>query len=239
MGYIDIHSHILPQMDDGSQSMEQSLEMLRIAESEGITEIFATPHYKSGRLRADSREVSKALQRLQKAAVEEGLEIQLYPGTEIYYRSELEDKLDNGELHTMNGSNYVLVEFSPLEDYSYIRNAMDDILSMGYQPILAHVERYQCMLKDKKRVSELRDMGCGIQANAGSITGDFGFTAKHFLWKLLKEELIDYIGTDAHNADKRKPTMQKCADMLYKKCGQEYADALLFGNAVKDFLELD
>lgn len=239
MGYIDIHSHILPQMDDGSQSMEQSLEMLRIAEAEGIAVMFATPHYKSGRFRADSKEVSRALQKLQRAAAEEGLEIQLYPGTEIYYRSELEDKLDNAELHTMNGSNYVLVEFSPLEDYAYIRNAMDDILSIGYQPILAHVERYQCMLKDKKRVLELRDMGCGIQANAGSITGDFGFTAKHFLWKLLKEELIDYIGTDAHNAEKRRPAMKKCASLLYKKCDREYTDALLYGNAQHDFLELD
>lgn len=239
MGYIDVHSHVLPGLDDGAQDMQQSLEMLRIAESEGITDIIATPHYKSGRFRADSGEVSKRLHKLQTAAKEEGLAIRLYSGTEIYYHSELEEKLEKQEIHTLNQTDCVLVEFSPFENYSYIRNAADDIMSLGYVPIIAHVERYQCLLKDDKKVKELKDMGCGIQVNASSITGDFGFAAKRFTRKLLKQKLIDYIGTDAHNTEKRKPAMQKCADVLYKKCDAKYADALLFGNAQRDFLDVD
>lgn len=234
MGYTDIHSHILPGLDDGSQSMEQSLEMLRIAEEEGTSDIIATPHYKSGRYRADSNQVSKRVSQLQTAAKNEGLKIRIYPGTEIYYHSELEEKFDNKELHTLNDTSWVLVEFSPFENFGYIRNAADDLLSLGLQPVIAHVERFQCLLKDVKKVQELKNMGCGIQVNASSIVGEYGFMAKRFTRKLLKLGLIDYIGTDAHNTEGRKPSMKKCADIIYKKCDKEYAEAVLFGNAQKN-----
>lgn len=237
MGFVDIHSHILPGIDDGAGSMEQALEMLRIAQSEGITDIIATPHYKSGRYKADSREVSRLLEKLQRAAEEESIAVRLYPGTEIYYHSELEERLDSGNLHTMNYTDFVLVEFSPFEDYGYIRNAAEDILSMGFVPVMAHVERYQCLLKDEERVQELKDMGCCIQVNASGIVGDYGLAAKRFTRKLLKKQLVDYVGTDAHNTDKRKPAMQKCADILYKKCSREYADAVLYENSRHDLLE--
>ncbi len=236
MGYIDIHSHILPGLDDGSQSMEQTMEMLHIAEAEGITHIIATPHYKAGRFRADSEEINRLIEEVQKNAVLDGLKIRIYPGTEIYYRSELENRLDSGDIHTLNHTAHVLVEFSPFEDYAYIRNAAEEIFGIGYVPVIAHVERYQCLLKDIKKVQELKNMGCGIQVNASSITGDFGLTAKRFTGKLLNLELIDYIGTDAHDIGKRKPAMQKCAERLFKKCSEAYAKKLLYKNAYHDFL---
>lgn len=231
MTYIDIHSHILPTMDDGSKSLEESLDMLRIAQKEGITHMIATPHYKSGHFRADSREVNRRLEELQSAAVQAGLTIKLYPGTEIFYRSEIEDRLEQGELCTMNHTDFILVEFSPLEDYIYIRNAVNDIYSMGYRPILAHVKRYRCMLQDEKRVEDLKSMGCGIQVNAGSIAGNYGLRIRHYTQKLLRKELVDYIGTDTHNTGERCPAMRKCADIIYRKCNSKYADSILFGNA--------
>lgn len=231
MDYIDIHSHILPDMDDGACNIEDSMEMLRIAKSEGISGIIVTPHYKSGRFRADSGEIHAKLQQLQRAADAETLNIKLYTGTEIYYRSELEDKLEREQLCTMNETEFILVEFSPFEDYIYMRNAVNDVLSMGYRPILAHVERYHCMLQDIQRVDDLKSAGCGIQVNAGSITGDFGLKVKHYTHKLLKNEWIDYVGTDAHNTEGRRPAMQKCADIIYKKCSLRYAEAVLSENA--------
>lgn len=231
MGYADIHSHILPHMDDGAENMAESMEMLRIAAGEGISWIIATPHYKSGRFRADGGAVREKLAQLQEAADAEGLNIKLYPGTEIYYRSELEEKLDRKYLCTMNDTDYILVEFSPFEDYIYIRNAINAVFGMGYRPILAHVERYQSMLQDIHRVEDIKSIGCSIQVNAGSIAGDYGFKAKHFTHKLLKRKLVDYIGTDAHNTGKRSPDMRRCADILYKKCDRMYAEEILFGNA--------
>lgn len=237
MGYVDIHMHVLPQLDDGAQNMEMTLEMLRIAEVEGITHIIATPHYRTGHFPANSNGQRAILNKVQQLAREQGIGITLYLGNEIYYRSELDEKFRNGRLCSMNGSDYVLVEFSPLESFLYIRNAMDDLFGMGYIPILAHAERYQCMCKKWDYIREIRDMGCDIQVNAASVIGENGFVCKHFVHNLLKHDLVDYIGTDAHNTSGRRPAMKKCAELLYKKYERSYVDALLFGNARERLLE--
>ena len=238
MKLIDIHSHLLPYVDDGAKDMDMTLEMLRIARADGITDIIATPHYKAGRFKGDAARTRELLEEIRGLMEKEKIDIRLYPGNEIYYRSELEDKLESGALSTLNGSGYVLVEFSPLEDFVHIRNAMEDLLGMGYVPILAHAERYQCMTKRPEHVRELKEMGCDIQVNADSVTGETGLRCKWFVRKLLKEYLVDYIGTDAHGIDKRKPTMKKCAELLYRKYDKAYADALLFRNAEKRLLSI-
>ena len=233
MGYIDIHFHVLPDMDDGAKDMETALEMLRIAQAEGITDIIVTPHYTSGKFRADSQKMTKQLELLRKMASEAGIEMNLYPGTEVYYRGGLEAKFEAGELSTMNGTEYVLVEFSPAEDFMTIRSAADDLFSMGLHPILAHVERYQSLYKNLQYLRELRNMGCEVQVNAGSIIGKDGYRVKRRVRRLLKEQLVDYIGTDAHDTISRKPQIRKCADTLYKKYDKAYVDAVLFQNARK------
>lgn len=233
MNYIDIHSHVLPCMDDGAGDMETALEMLRIAQAEGISDIIVTPHYTSGRFRADSRRLQEQLDMLREKVLEEGLSVNLYSGTEVYYRGGLEEKFESGEFCTMNGTEYVLVEFSPTEDYLGIRTAVDDLFCMGMHPILAHVERYQCLCKSPQYLRELKNMGCEFQVNAGSVTGESGFVIKRRVHRLLKEELIDYIGTDAHDVGMRKPAIKKSARILYKKYDKSYADAVLFQNAAK------
>lgn len=236
MGFVDIHSHILPYMDDGAQDFDQALQMLDMAWEEGITHMIATPHYKQGRYRADTQAVLQQVEELQGMAQDQGIPVQIYPGTEVFYRGGLEEKLDRGKLWTLNGTEYVLVEFAPLEEYSYIRNAVDEMLGMGYKPVAAHVERYRCFLRDADRVRELKTMGCRIQVNSGSVAGEFGYLSGRFTRGLIQKELVDYLGTDAHDLNKRRPLMKKCAEFLLKKCSQEYAYALLFGNAMTDLL---
>ncbi len=233
MRIVDIHSHILPGVDDGSKSMDETLRMLRIAQSEGITDMIATPHYQSKRFFTPAEKVREMTEELQVEAAAQGIFITLYPGTEIYYRSGLEAHLNKGELATLNGGSHVLVEFSPFEEFSYIRNAMEDFRGMGYRPVLAHVERFACLLENIGRVRELRGMGCRIQANAGSISGDYGFRVKRYLHGLLREELIDYVGTDAHNAAGRAPRMKKCRELLQKKYHADYVERLLWKNALE------
>lgn len=236
MGYTDVHCHILPQVDDGSQSMEETMEMLRIAADSGITSMIVTPHYKKGRVGIPREKIGSLLQQVRERAEEEGIPIRLYPGTEIYYNSSLEEKLENGWLSRMNDTDFVLVEFGPMESFPYIRNAIEDIFSLGYRPIIAHVERYDCMLDKVDHVRTIHDMGCLVQVNAGSVTGNYGFRVRHFIRKLLKERLVEFVGTDAHGVSERPPEMSKCADLIYKKCEKEYADAILFGNAEKYLL---
>ncbi len=231
MGYVDIHSHILPGMDDGAKNMAQTLEMLRVAQAEGIDRIIATPHYKMGRFGASTAKIKEVIAAVKAAAAAEGIDIAIYPGNEIYYHSELEERLENGRIATLNDTDTVLVEFSPTDSYTYIRNALDDVMSMGYQPILAHIERYQCMVKTPSHAADLKDMGVLIQMNADSATGETGFLIKRYCHTLLKEQLVDFMGTDAHSPLKRRPAMEKCAGMLYKKYPRGYADQILFQNA--------
>ncbi|MBR6478339.1 MAG: protein-tyrosine-phosphatase [Lachnospiraceae bacterium] len=236
MGYIDIHCHVLPGVDDGSQSMDESLEMLRIAQENGISDMIVTPQYKQGRVGTPREAIGRMIEEVGKYAQLSGINVKLHPGTEIYYNSSLEEKFESGWLATMNDTEYVLVEFSPMETYSYIRNAMDDVFSLGYKPILAHVERYQCMLAKLDNVKDLHDLGVLIQVNADSVAGTFGFKIKHFIKKLLKEQLVDFIGTDAHDEKRRKPELAKCAEVLRKTCDASYADAILFENAAQVLL---
>lgn len=236
MQFIDIHSHILPYMDDGAKDEKMSLAMLRIAENEGITDIIVTPHYRQGHYRGERKDVERALSKMRELMKKENIHINLYPGNEIYYRSELEEKFDSGVLSTMNDTEYVLVEFSPMEDFLYIRSAVEELFSIGYIPIIAHVERIQCIEKKIEHARTLKKMGCELQVNASSAMGEVCFFCKHFVHKLLKEALVDYIGTDAHNVEKRPPKMKKCAEMLYRKYDKKYVDSILYANAANRLL---
>ena len=202
---VDVHCHIMPGIDDGSRDITETLEMLKIAQSEGITHMLATP---------------------------QGTDIKLYQGNEILFHDEMCEELDNGRISRINGTDYVLVEFMPSDPYQYIRNSLDEIMSEGYQPVIAHVERYGCMVDDIENVRRLSRMGVEIQVNASSITGDTGKEIKKFVHKLLKEQLVDYVGTDAHRCEgSRTPMMKECSRMLYKKYDEGYVDSILYGNA--------
>lgn len=232
---IDIHSHILPGIDDGSQSMEQTLKMLRIAEEEGITDMIATPHHKYGRHNASPATVNRLRDEVQKLALEEGLHIRIHTGNELFYYTDIEDVIREERICYMGNSDCILVEFNPMENYTYIHNALYQLQCNGYQPVIAHIERYLCIAKDKKKANELHDMGIRIQVNADSIVGDNGFGIKGFTKYLLKNELIDYVGTDSHSHERRAPRMTKCVNLLYKKYNKEYVDRILYLNAEEDF----
>lgn len=237
-GIVDIHCHILPGIDDGSQSMSETMRMLEIAQKEGITHIVVTPHYKIGHHNAASGDVADLMAVVRENMIAGNLDISLYRGNEIFYYREIPEALDTGEISGMNGNERVLIEFFPTERFAYMRDALDNLLGDGVIPILAHVERYECLVKDMQKVYELRAMGTEIQANASDIMGGAGFRTKRFLHKLLKKEWIDYIGTDAHRMKGRAPHIKACAERLYRKYGSEYADAVLFANAAERILKL-
>lgn len=231
MGYIDMHSHILPGLDDGSRSMEQSLAMLRIAYEEGITTMIATPHNMPGKGRPSKETIREKIHLLQIKADEENISIKILMGTEYYYREEVLNQFEEENAITMGASDHVLVEFNPMEEKSYIRNAINDINSTGYTPIIAHIERYVQLMKDFDTVEDLSKMGALIQVNAASITGDNGRQAKSDTKKLLKRDLVDFVSTDAHSHGHRAPYIRKCATILSKRYGADYADKLLYRNA--------
>lgn len=231
---IDLHCHVLPGVDDGSSSMEESMEMLRIAACEGIVKMIATPHYKAGRKNVSVDGITRRIEQLQQCIDEEQLGIELLPGNEILYFDELIEELETKSLRTLCDSNYVLVEFLPGDSYKKIRNAVDALIGDGYIPVLAHVERYECLVKDMGLIKELIELGARVQINAGSVAGKHGWKIKKYVCQLLKEQLVDYIGTDAHDRNNRKPEMLKCiAVLIKKKIDSSYITAITHDNAMK------
>ena len=227
-GYIDIHSHILPGVDDGAENLEMSLKMLQIAQTEGIRRIILTPHNKPMRHNVGPESMGRRMEELQEALDQSGMEIRLYAGSEIYYRSDIVELLDNGKVCSMAGSDYVLIEFNPMDDYDYIRGGIYQLMAGGYKPILAHAERYKCVSASVQKAEELVSMGCYIQLNAGSVMGNFGYVTRHFCKQVLKKQLVHFVATDAHRADgKRAPYIEECARYIKKHFGEEYMRLLL------------
>ncbi len=233
---VDMHCHVLYGVDDGASDLEESLKMLRLAEEQGITHVVCTPHYKNHRRMISEEGLRKNFEDLKREAESSGIQVKLYLGNEIFYFQELEKALDEKKVIPMNESKYLLVEFYPQESYQTIRNAMYEISSLGMKPILAHAERYDCLVKQPSRIFDLRNAGVKIQINASAVTGDFGFSAKYFVRSLLKKQMVDYISTDAHTSGERAPDIKKCVEYLNKKYEHSYVENILAGNAARDFL---
>lgn len=230
---IDIHCHILPGIDDGAANISETVKMLRMAAAEGITDIIATPHFRAGRIFPPPDTVYEKLLLAVGAAAAEGIAIKLYPGNEIYYREDLPEMLRSRKILTLNGSEYALVEFSPAAMYETVRNGLDSLLTAGFTPVLAHAERCACLIDDCERAFFLREMGAKIQVNAGSVTGKSGAEPKKFVHRLLRENAVDFIGTDAHGSERRPPEIAACRNLIERKYGEEIAAAATSGNAEK------
>lgn len=218
---IDIHSHILPGIDDGSKNMEETEKMLSIAVKEGIHGIVATPHYEAGLNKAWREKFMKAYSNVISYINENDIPLQLYAGNEIYYSESIIEELQKGNIHTINGTRYILVEFPMYADYMYIERALRNLQNAGFWPIIAHVERYES-LRSVKRVKSLADMNVCIQVNASSITSKNKLSTRWFCLGLMRKKLVHLLATDAHSSRHRKPEIQQCFEHLDKKLGKSY-----------------
>ncbi len=227
----DIHCHIMPGVDDGSPDEETSLAMMRCAVKEGITDIILTPHQKPGIRCVSPEGTIRRTKRIEALAAQNSLPLTFYPGCELFYRREVEKLIDAGDILTMCGTDYMLTEFYPDEEYRYIREAFDSLLGIGLIPILAHIERFPAVFESKDHLDELTSMGVFFQVNTGSVTGAYGWNTRRLCRKLLKEKRIALLGTDAHRAEgSRAPMMAECVRWIEKKIGPDYAALLTLEN---------
>lgn len=229
--YIDMHCHILPGVDDGAVNVEETEKMLRIAYSEGICCMIATPHYHPHRGKKEPAILRRQLSLVRKMAQQIDEKFRIYLGTEIYFGQDIIEKLQQGDILTMNKRNYVLVEFSPSDGFGYIQQSLQQVQSYGYEVILAHAERYMCLVQDLELIEHIWNMGIHIQINAGSITGDGGRRAKQFVKTLMEQDMVFGVGTDAHHVGVREPRMKKAAAYVKKKYGEDYMRRIFFSNA--------
>lgn len=224
-GLIDIHQHLVYQMDDGPSTWEKTQAMLAKAEEQGMTHIIATPHAFPGQAPFDYDGFLDKVNAINQYTYKTGMPVVLYPGAEIYYTSKTLKLLEEEEIPTLTMSQYVLVEFSTQISANDLFSAMRELCNGGYRPILAHVERYDCL--KEQLVRELRDMGILIQMNAQTVLHSAGlFSGKGYVRRLLKENLVDFVATDAHNTSSRPVCLGDAYDFLTKHYGQEKADWL-------------
>lgn len=233
MGYIDIHSHILPGADDGPKTMEEALDIIRLASEQGIIHMIATPHYHQGVYGRPPAELVAKITELRTAVKEAGIAVRLSLGNEIYYSGGVLEKLEAKRIFTLGKSGYVLVEFSPAEEFRRISEAMHGLLLGGYKPILAHAERYRCLREDLGKLRELVRMGVYIQINTSSIAGEEGFFMRRFTDRLMREDLIHFVATDSHSARSRSPKAKACVKRIEKRYGTDYVNTLFFDNPRK------
>ena len=157
----------------------------------------------------------------------------LYLGCELHSNMDLQDILEKRKYVTMAGSSYVLLEFSEGDSAQHIRERVYNVLSCGYEPIIAHVERYQATVKSVGFSSDLVDMGARLQVNVESILGKYTWGAKRYCRKLMKEALLGFVGSDSHNTKTRIPNIGAGAAYVSKKMGEAYAERIFHDNPME------
>lgn len=227
---IDMHCHIIPGVDDGAKNREDASELLLMEYKSGVRKIVLTPHYRKGMFEPDEREVRQGLEKVRQIILELGIEMEVCLGCEYYANSDMTKELIEHERFRMNGGKYVLVEFSSQHNFLKIRNWIYELVKAGFEPIIAHVERCPAVMEKKELVEELVELGAWIQVDAGAILGEDGWRLKTMSRRLLKEELIHFIGSDTHDKKRRRPNLKECYLYVAKKMGVQYAQELFFDN---------
>ncbi len=197
---IDLHSHLLPDVDDGVETFDESLEILRELSNHGISTVFLTPHYLPETIYNSPRSDNlKLLQELQKLTREDGIAIDLHLGNEIYITPEISKLLKNKTLSPLADSKYLLIELPMSGVFDGYEDIFFNLQTEGYQIVLAHPERYLSTQKDFSILERLHSQGILFQCNLGSIIGQYGHRAAKTLKKLAKKDYIFAFGTDTHH----------------------------------------
>lgn len=199
---IDIHSHIIPKIDDGSNSFEESYKMFESAIKAGFTDIIATSHYIEDYYEVDVIKRHAVIGAMNKVISEKGLNIKIHPGSEIYVTQNIVELIKEKKASTIANSRYVLFELPMNGKIKYLDDVIFKLKANGLIPIIAHPERYSYVQKDPNFVGELIKEGVLIQSNFASISGYYGKKAKKTLEKLLKADMVHFLASDSHNSEK-------------------------------------
>ena len=206
---IDLHLHILPGIDDGSGSIEESVKMARKLAGLGFNGVFCTSHYIADSPQvADNQTKNRLREKLQAELDKAGIKLKLMPGNEIYIDPKMVDYLAKGKASCLGGElssrkkhQHVLFELPFYAEVSYLRDIIFELKAKGLVPVLAHPERYLFIQKKKEAIFEIVKLGVKLQSNYGSIVGQYGGKAKKIMKFLLKNRLVSYLGTDIHRAE--------------------------------------
>lgn len=229
--FTDVHCHILPGIDDGARDREMMTRMLQRAYDDGIRNVIATSHYHPARYRYTPNDYMWRLNLAGMVAKDIGKDMHVFSGSETFYiREDTVRALKCGEALTLAGSPYVLVEFAPVHPFEVIKDAVSELVSAGYRPVIAHVERYGSIHTDENKAALLCEMGAWMQVNASSITRPPDRETKKFLHQLLSHDRVHLIASDAHNLTGRPPGLSACGLYIKKRYGNECYSRIFMKN---------
>jgi protein-tyrosine phosphatase len=219
---IDTHLHILPGVDDGPDTMEDTIALARVLVQEGVHAAIATPHYNDEYPRYPVAEIQARVYEVQQVLDRHGIPLRLFPGHEVLIKPGLVEDIQSGRVATLNGSRYLLLELWTNTWLPETERVIFELRAAGIIPVLAHVERYQAIQRDPQKLASLLQQGVLAQVTAGSLVGMQGKTARRTAEALLKRGLIHCIGSDAHGLHKRPPAvaqgLQSAQKLLSQQC---------------------
>lgn len=229
---IDIHAHILPGVDDGSQAMNESLKMVKMAQDSKVTSIVATPHCNiPGSFKNYvSPELEKKLNGLRGAVKNAGINVNIIKGMEIFGTEETPQLLADKKLWTINDTRYFLIEFAFDENPDFCSFILEDCAQMRYIPVVAHPERYYFVQSNPQIIYDWYQMGYCMQINKGSVLGKFGRRANETAQLLLRHGLVSCMASDAHSYYQRTPHMQEARHYIAGNYGLDYAEMITRDN---------
>ncbi|MFZ2170636.1 MAG: CpsB/CapC family capsule biosynthesis tyrosine phosphatase [Methylococcaceae bacterium] len=230
-GFIDIHSHILPKLDEGPSCLKESMKMLQIARGDGISGMVATPHVQDGVYNNSRESIEKAISELD--AINSG--VHLYIGAEVRISRCLAQRISNNELPLLNNNNYLLLELPPylLPPIKELENIVKNLKTLKINPIFAHPERNVPILNDLSIMERLIGCGASFQVTAMSITNRLGRRIQKATFKMIQAGYVHAVASDAHDAEKRPPALSHAYKISTEKFGSDVAKKLFYYNPFK------
>lgn len=233
---IDIHSHIVFDVDDGPFTIEESLALISESYRQGVRTIVSTSHRRRELFKTSEEKIYENFKQVKEAAEAKFDDLTILYGGELYYNNSLLDKLEHHKVPRMAGTQFALIEFSMTTPWKEIHEAVNKVLMLGVTPIIAHIERYNALENQEDRVRELINMGCYTQINSAHVLKPRLFGDKNRVFKkraryFLEENLVHIVASDMHNLGPRPPYMDQARDIITRDFGDRCAFDLFEGNA--------
>ena len=226
---IDLHSHILPGIDDGSKSLEMSLAMARIAVDDGITQMACTPHIYPGLYMNDKDGITAARDALQMELDQHGIALKLTTGADVHLVPGLLEGLRAGKVPTLHNTRYVLLEPSHHVAPPRFAESVFQLVAAGYVPVITHPERLTWIEDNYQVFVDMTRQGAWMQVTSGALTGLFGARAKYWGERFLGEGLTHILASDAHSSGRRVPVMSEAKAIAERMLGRDEAELLVIG----------
>lgn len=237
---VDIHCHILDGIDDGPKTLEEAISLCRMLQIRGIDKVVATPHFIGDYDSKPTPEsINEKIATLKSKMKKENIRLEIYPGMEVFASNDTVERIEKGEILTLNNSRYVLIEFSFENIPKYMSELLFSMQLKGYIPIIAHPERYSVRYRKSGIIKKAVESGSLLQVNSGSVMGAHGTEVQDEAIRLLKSGMVHLIATDAHGGRRPIYAVSEIQKGLAEICGVENMKKLLYINPQRVFEDED